>query len=373
MKLFIILRKELLDQIRDKRTMIAAILMPAVIVPALLYLMMQATWNEKADEPIRIALQAEDTRLADMVRLSFPDAQFELVASPSESIRTGAAELGIAAEKTDGEYSSITLYYDSARMASGLAHGNLYGLLSATFSPPVVTTNDVKLVSATIRSGDESKALQLLSILLPVFLVLFAASSSISSVIDLSAGEKERGTIETLLCCDISHWSILIGKTIAAAVIGYSSVVSLFLGLLVGSELFPGITGGVSLRAVVGMANVGWMLLAALGAVLLFSSAGIAIGLYAKSVKEGTILTLPVIILSSALSSGFIGGDPFLIKTYFYFIPILNLSSIIRSLVFSYRNVGVLLVSILVNLAWSALFLLLSDRLLKKETVISRS
>lgn len=373
MKLFIIVKKELLDQVRDKRTMIAAVFLPALIVPLLLFLMTQTTSNADSKAPIRIVLREAATELQDKILASSADTRFLYAPAPDISIKNGEADVGIDIEKAEGRYRSLTIRYDASRGASTAAYVKIHGLLSALFTKSASATDEVRILAATARGDEESKTLLTLSVLLPIFLIIFAASSTISSVIDLSAGEKERGTIETLLSCNITRREIILGKTLASAGIGLASVLSLLLGLVIGSELYPRLTGGLSVLTSVGLGNTALMLLVALLSVLLFAALGIAIGLYAKSVKEGTILTLPVIILSSALSSGFIGGDPTSIDLYYYVIPILNLSCVIRSLIFGHVEAGGLLISTVTSLLYAGALLLLAERLLRKETVISRS
>ena len=373
MKLLIITKKELIDQIRDKRTIIAALLMPALIVPLLLFLMTKSASDGELNVPIRVIMQSDEV-LSGLILEAFPDTRFLDPDSPADAIiKRGEAELELEFAKSGGSYTSATIHYDSARRISALSYVRMHNLLGAFFKGQESAADGPRITAAPVRGEKENKTLLTLSVILPVFLVVFAASSTMSSVIDMSSGEKERATIETLISCNISRTTIILGKTLAASAVGITAVVSLLSGLIICSQLFPRITGGLSLLEFSGAGNVLLMLLMTSVSVLFFSTAGMAIGLYAKSVKEGTILTLPVVVLSSALSSGLIGGDPFSIDTLYFLIPVLNLSFVIRSVIYSRVNDGALLISVLVNLAYAALFLIISGRLLKKETVICRS
>jgi sodium transport system permease protein len=372
MKLFIIFKKELIDQVRDKRTIIAAILMPAVLVPLLLFLMMHNTAKQELTAPVRIVMEKDEV-LRSVIISSFDDAIFIQSDSPSAAIKNGEADLGIEMTKSGGQYSTLTFFYDSARMTSALAYGKIYGIVKTHFGGPDTLSKGTQISSFTVRDEKESKTLITLSVILPVFLIVFAASSSMSSVIDMSSGEKERGTIETLISCNISRGTIIAGKILAASAVGITAVLSLVSGLTVCSHFFPRITGGISLLEFSGAGNILLMLFLTCISVLLFSAAGMAIGLYAKSVKEGTILTLPVIVMSSAVSGGLIGGDPFSMNGLYFLIPLVNSSFVIRSIIYGRLNLGAFIVTVLVNLSYAFLFLVVSGGLLKKETVISRS
>lgn len=373
MKLIIIFKKELLDQIRDKRTIVAAILMPAVIVPLLLLLIPQDTSIEELNAPARIIIQNNERQIRSIILGSFKNTQFMNSDSPAETIINGKADLQIHVTKSGDRYKTVTIYYDSARRGSALSYIKIHGLLESYFNRPEIAATDLQITSLTIRNEKENKTLLTLSLILPVFLMVFAASSTMSGVIDMSSGEKERSTIETLLSCNISHTTIILGKILAASTIGFTSVISLLSGLIICSHVYPEITGGLSLLEFSGLANIVSMAIMTSLSVFLFSTAGMAIGLYAKSVKEGTILALPVIVLSSALSSGLIAGDPFTVDRYYLLIPVLNISYLIRSVIYNHHEAILLMISVIVNLTYASLFLILSNYLLKNETVIFRS
>jgi sodium transport system permease protein len=373
MKLFVIIRKELSDQIRDKRTIIASILMPAVIVPLLMTLTLQDKSGEEMETSAGIILQDSDIYLKNLIQDKFRNSRFINPDSPSEAMLNGKADLHIQFTKSGEIFKSIAISYDPARSSSFRSYLLMDDLLRSHFQKQEVPLNGPQITSSTIRGDKENKTLITLSLLLPVFLMLFAASSTMSSVIDMSAGEKERATLETLLSCNLSGTVIIMGKILAASIIGLSSVLSLLSGLILCSHLYPEITGGISLLGFCGFKNISLMLAMTCISVFLFAAAGMAIGLYAKSVKEGTILTLPVIILSSALSSGLIAGDPFVINRVHLLIPVLNFSYLIRSVIFNHNEVLLMAFAALINSACAFLFLLISRRLLKKESVIFRS
>jgi sodium transport system permease protein len=373
MKLPIIIKKELVDQFRDKRTIVAAILMPALIVPLLLFVTSQKTSPDALNDPARIIIKNNDDILKTIIYQSCKNAVFTNSDDPVKTIMNGKADLLIDALKSGNSYGTMTLYYDSTRQSSALSYLKINGILAAHFTKSSSSAHDVTILSRTIRSDKENKTLLTLSLLLPVFMMVFAASSTMSSAIDMSSGEKERSTIEILLSCNISHSTIILGKTCAASIIGFASVTSLLSGLIISSHIFPQISGGISLLRYCGYLNITIMLIITFLSVFFFSAIGMTIGLFAKSIKEGTILTLPVIVLSSALSSGLVAGDPFSINTFYLLVPVLNFSYIIRAAIYNQHEALFIIISVFANMGYASLFLLVSGRLLKKETVIFRS
>jgi sodium transport system permease protein len=347
--------------------------MPALIVPLLLFFTSQSTSDEELKGPVRIIIQSSENQIKSIINQSFKDIQFLDPDSSAHAIINGKADLQINSVKSGDRYKSLTIYYDSARRGSLLSYIKIHTFLKSYFDRSGSPIQDMQITSITIRNEAENKTLITLSLIVPIFLMVFAASSTMSAVTDMSSGEKERSTIETLLTCNVSHTTIILGKIFAAFIIGFTSIISLLCGLITCSHVYPQITGGISLLKFCGLTNIVLMLIMTSLAVILFSTVGMVIGLYAKSAKEGTILTLPVIVISSALSSGLIASDPFMINRLYLLIPVLNFSFLIRAAIYNHYNGLFIMISVFVNLAYAFIFLIISNYLLKKETVIFRS
>lgn len=372
MKLLTIIKKELIDQVRDKRTIIAAILMPAIIVPLLLLIIPQEGAGGPDAIAMRIIIQNNDNQLKSLILASYADSDF-LKEGTIGSVLNGEADLYIEYTKAEDRFTSFTFHYDSARTNSVISFVHIHDLFDSAFSRLAPGYGGAELRGSSVRSEIESRTLHTLALMLPVFLMVFAASSTISSVIDMTAGEKERLTIEILLSCSVTPMLLIAGKIIAASIIGFFSIISLITGLSFFSQLSPVITGGIPLVGFAGFKGLFLITLMASFNVVFFAAAGMVIGLYAKSVKEGGILSLPVIIAGSALSSGFIGGDPFSGEWIFFLIPVLNFSSLIRSAIFDHYDLLHTLIAFSVNTGWILFFAAAGGYFIKKGNVIFRS
>ncbi len=376
MKTLIVLKKELRDQLRDRRMLIAALVMPAVIVPVLLFFLMQEPSKDEVPEDIRIITtapgNATDTAIGDLLRATlgtFDSVQSEF---PDEAVRSGEAELALEEEHNTDGTRVFTLRYDPARRISGSLFAHVHAALQATYGAASRVDGAV-IKTMPVRSEAEYSTLLALSMMLPVFLMVFSASTTMSSVIDMSAGEKERATLETLLSSSVSRRSILLGKIFAASIVGITAGTALLAGLSASSHLFPEIIGGHSLLSIAGLRALALILTVLFSCVLLFSATGMALGLYAKSVKEGTVFTLPVIILVSVLSGGMVAGDPFLRETVHLVMPIINAGYSIRALLFGNTDYAAIALTIVSTIVYAALMYGVSYLLLKREKVINRS
>ncbi len=372
MKTLIVLKKELLDQIRDRRMIIAALLMPAVIVPVLLFFLLQEHGKDEVPEDVQIVVSGDGALSGEILRAAL--GSFDHVRSeyPEESVRNGEAELALEEFRGEDGAPVFTLRYDPARKISGSLFARVHAALQATYGA-ASRAEDAVVRAVPVRSENEYRTLLTLSMMLPVFLMVFSASTTMSSVIDMSAGEKERATLETLLSSSVSRQSILLGKILAASIVGITAGAALLAGLATSSHFFPETTGGLSLLSVAAPHELTLILLVLLSCVLLFSATGMALGLYAKSVKEGTVFTLPVIILVSALSGGMVAGDPFLRETVHLAIPVVSAAYSIRALLFGHDDYPAIALTIVSTLLYATLMYGVSYLLLKREKVINRS
>src|SRR3712207_8932641 len=93
----------------------------------------------------------------------------------------------------------------------------------------------------------------MLSMMLPMMLIIFAASGPIAAATDLGAGEKERGTLEPLLTTQASRMSLLWGKFLAITVMGILTTLAFLGGLIISMKMSPnmfaGMKGGFGLRS----------------------------------------------------------------------------------------------------------------------------
>ncbi len=142
---------------------------------------------------------------------------------------------------------------------------------------------------------------------LPFVLVVWALTGAFYPAIDLCAGEKERGTLETLLSSPAKRSEIVGGKLLTVMTF---SVATAYLNLF-----SLGATGAVMLQQIGAATDTGmdldfgappmsavvWLLLAALPVSALFSALALAIAAFAHSVKEGQYYLMPLLMISLPL------------------------------------------------------------------------
>ncbi|HEX3146528.1 MAG TPA: ABC transporter permease subunit [Gemmataceae bacterium] len=168
--------------------------------------------------------------------------------------------------------------------------------LPADFDEPVAIIDPDDAKPLETKTADELR--DVFVKFLPFLLVMWTMAGALHPAIDLTAGEKERGTMETLLICPAGRTEIVAGKFLAVWVFSYAGALwnlfwmaagALFLGVLLPSP-------------VLSFAGLGWAALLAIPLAALFSSLALGLGAFARSTKEGQYYLLPLMVLTLPLS-----------------------------------------------------------------------
>jgi sodium transport system ATP-binding protein len=215
---FLTFGKELREALRDRRTLAIMILLPLVVYPLLAMLAAQvATGREKQREerPSTIALAGKgpsrDALAAEM--LKNPTIFVLLPSGLARRCRTRAPRPAGRARpaRCDGK---LTVIYDASRDESRAAEERLDGILAKSFPDGCAPRFSAhkRSVAPQARLGG-----YLLSKALPLFVVLMVLLGAFYPAIDVTAGERERGTLETVLCSPIRRFDLMLGKVLAVA------------------------------------------------------------------------------------------------------------------------------------------------------------
>jgi len=132
----------------------------------------------------------------------------------------------------------------------------------------------------------------------PFILIIWVVAGTIQPAVDLTAGEKERGTMETLLISPAERSEIVVGKFLAVTLFSFASVVWNVFWLTISAVLFGLWLGSpvVNLPGVLGCVVLG------LPIAMLFSAVSLSLGVFARSTKEGQYYLMPLMLLAMPLA-----------------------------------------------------------------------
>ena len=220
----------------------------------------------------------------------------------------------------------------------------------------------------------EGASMFILYTLLPVLIIIISITSPIAVAADVFAGEKERNSLELLLCNPASKLAIVLGKFFTVFLFGFLGVFCFLAGFLISVSIDSSFLGVSNL--IINSDQIFYCLF--LVAILSFvtSAAEVCISITAKSVKEAQLYILPLTVIFSAINyfsekfffSG-IDNNPAVSNNY---IPVLNLMTSLRTVMMN-NNVRTPLVILLTNIIAALIILYISTLLLNREKIIYRS
>lgn len=219
---------------------------------------------------------------------------------------------------------NVDIYFNTASTESGTAYEMITGLLDA-YETMLANKFDINNSDRIhdLASAEDTSA-QIFSMMLPMLLMTFLFSACTSIAPESIAGEKERGTIATLLVTPMKRSSLAMGKIFSLSTIALLGGLSSFLGTMLSiPKLMEGSLDGLS-ASVYGVTDYVLLLLVILSTVLVMISAIAVISTLAKTVKEASTMIMPlmIVVMLVGVSGMFTGKTAS--DAVMYLIPLYN-------------------------------------------------
>jgi sodium transport system permease protein len=373
---WIVIRKELTEVFRDRRTLMA-IGLAALATPLVLFVISDVS-TRTATQMYRVGYSGDIPTGLDIL-LRATGLQLEVVADPAAAARK-QVDLGVAFRP--GE---IDEYYDPTRQSAQIADQRLQTILgqyeaaqaaaalkSLGVDPGILTP--LKLITHPLSSPVEAASNAFLSFFLPYILITMILTGGFSAALDSSAGERERRTLETLLLTPAPRSQLLLGKIVAITVVSLAAAVvaigSMFVAL---SQIsLPG-SGSTSTHITLSPAAVPVMLGLALLIAFSFSSVTLALGTLAKSFRQGQAYVTPLYFITILPASIILFIPDFNPNLAYYLIPILNAVLVLRdAIVHNSVSWAALAVTAISLLATGAISWFAALRLFTREALLTK-
>lgn len=245
---------------------------------------------------------------------------------------------------TSTELPRVNVYYNTVRTEGTQAYTLFAGVLSV-FQQQVTPyfLSDVQdLASEKDMTG------MIFSMIAPMLVLMFLFSGCMAVAPESIAGEKERGTLATMLVTPVRRSHIAAGKIIALSTLSLLSGLCSFLGIILSLPKLMGAAGSLS-AAVYTVGDYAMLLGIVLSSVLVIVALVSVVSAFAKSVKEATAMIGPLMILvmllgvSTMFSSGSTGSY------LWYLIPLYNSARAMNG-VFSFAASPVaVLITVVIN------------------------
>jgi sodium transport system permease protein len=394
--------KEMKEVLRDRRTLVFMLIMPTVLMPLLMNLligfMVKADRKARTEElPYAIFGAEYLPELAD----GFNDeADFKKVTveSPEEiesAIEQNKIRFAIvipekARERLDeGGQVEVQLFYNNASMASMVRNraGNIIRRVNNKFRSDRLASlgfetaekQENLITPITIEEKGTAKEREMLGErlggMLPYLFIIFCLLGSMYPAIDLGAGEKERGTLETLLLAPIRRYQIVLGKFFVVFTTGVTAALLCItsIGITLSIKL-KDIPGDLELHRV--FASVSVIDLVLIAAMLIptaaiFASVLLSISIYAKSFKEASSYCGPLNFL--AIIPAIIAMLPIVkLDWYWAMVPVTNISLAIKELIKGTMDYRMLVAILGSSVVIAGALLIFCTKWFERESVLFR-
>lgn len=383
MKLLALMKKEFKRFFCDPR-LIVTMLLPGILIYAI-YSIMGSFINEEPKYEFKVLLSGESVAFA-MVETAVSEAE-NMTITVEETDDTESAKEKVKNEEatalvvfapgfdervasydpltSEGEAPTVAIYYRSGDDASAAFYQLFVSVLNV-YEEALSNKFDILSGEGYDFSDPTDFAVNMMSGLLPFIVVAMIFSSCMSVTLESIAGEKERGTLATILVTSAKRSHIAMGKIIPLSCISMIGAVSSFLGIalsmpkLMGSSL--GILGGYPFLSYF------MIFLLVIGIVPLIVSTISVVSTFSRTVKEASGYTSIVMILSMVLSVAvnFVSS----IGNWVVAIPLLNAVVAMNQVFTNTAPVWLPFTAFAVNLVYTALLVFAVAKMLSSERIM---
>ncbi len=368
--LFIIVKKELTELLRDKKTIINSIVLPTLLIPILMF------------GGIKVSQMIQENNQQKKVKIGLVNAPSDFMALVNkDTLNQVTTYEGSEDFKTlinDGTIQTALVFpsdwqtkMDSLNTAEVQVHRNgtkdnvngrvskILEAYSGTLAKERISRLAIPvekmtpMVQTYVEAGEQKELIgKRIGGFIPYIFILTMWGGCLLAAIDLVTGEKERKTIETTLSLPISKFSVLMGKAIVASLLGFIPALLNLTGLIIGLNFIEDIpdTFKLALTEMLNPQSIIMILLLLIPFSLFLAGLIIALVAGASTFKEAQSKASPIIILIIIpLVMALMPGIEFTWATVF--VPVLNIGLGVKEIMAGTINIGMyiaMLVSLIV-------------------------
>lgn len=392
-------QKEVLSTFRDRRAMFFTLIFPLVMIPLFMVgfpLLIGGLMQSTSEAASPVGVQGEANLPADLVNsLKAQNITLSPVSDPLTAVRDGGFEAALSVPEhfqqqiQQGSTVGLQLYSKKGNMKSELVAGKIQTAVGA-YQKKIVASrlkaaglNESVLTPFTVTTVDAStkaeKGAGILGWLIPYFIALFVLTGGQATAIDATAGEKERGTLESLLVAPVRRGEVVIAKTLATMTYGLGAAVMGIIGYSISGALVRSLAGTTDVSSIFGGSfhfSPTILLMLLVSAILMagfISSLVIGIAIFAKSYKQAQSYIAPLAMIIVIPAVGLQFADFFSFGNVVYLVPILNVLLLMNDVM---KGIATPLHAVLTwgsTLVYVVLLLIFAYRNFRREDVLFRT
>ena len=386
--IYTIFRKEMARFFKDKRLVITTLLLPGIMIFIMYSFMgnmmrqqfsvaddyvakvyvknLPESVDENIDKKMLEIKPVEDDMEAGKKLVA--EKEIDLVVHFPENFDEEVAEY----KTGEGKAPQVEIFYNSARQESSAAYSMFSEVLS-NYETELSNKFDVNAdekISYDLAAKEDMTG-KMFGSMLPMLLMIFIWSGCVAVAPESIAGEKERGTIATLLVTPMSRQALALGKIFALSIIAFLSGVSSFIGTFASlPAMYQEMSGGIN-TAFYNSKDFAFLFAIIISTTILMVALISVLSAFAKSVKESATIISPlmIVIMVISLLPMFSKGDTETPVTMFI-IPLYNSVLCMNEIFkFSYSSINVV-ISVVVNIVFTGILVLVLTRMFDSEKIM---
>jgi sodium transport system permease protein len=388
-----IFKKELTETLRDRKTLMMMIIVPTLIFPIIMNVfsgVSSAFRKEAAEKNVNIGIVSPAGNRVETALRQTPKAlgrkQFVNVSDSlrlKELIQSDSLQLGIVIPANAGgllesrKSVPVTLVYNATEIGMKERADAYLDYVTEQFRKERYAElkvdeealTPIRMAYSNVASGKEMIG-KLAGGFLPYIIILFSFLGCMYPAIDLFTGEKERGTIETLLTTPVSRWKLLTGKMSVVVLSGLMAATFSLIGLFLSIEVFHIIKDEEFLKIIHEILTPGFFVmlyLLLIPLVTFFAGIMVPIAVRAKTFKEAqsVISPLNILIILPAMVGFFPGIE---LNAVTSMLPVVNVVLATKELIAGTLEWQFILLAFVVMTLLAAAMVMLSYRKFGSET-----
>ncbi|HOJ45239.1 MAG TPA: ABC transporter permease subunit [Bacilli bacterium] len=339
-----IIKKELARFFKDARLVITTLLFPGLMIFGIYSIMGDAMGNMLSGDPDYVPI-VKVVNMPDSINALISANEIEVEIQDLTLAEIEQAKTSIIDKDTDlllifpldfdslvdealnngGLAPEISMYYNSTKPESS----SVYYLFATLFDGYEMSLSNIITLNGDVEeaydlASDQDTLGMVLSMILPFLILSLLFSGCLAVTPESIAGEKERGTIATLLVTPIKRHELAVGKIISLSILASLAALSSFTGTILSLPKIIGMQGGETADALSNFLITDYLaIIFVIVSIVLFIVSFLAIlSAYARSVKEANALAMPFMIMTLLVGILTMFGGGSSLNLALYLIPI---------------------------------------------------
>lgn len=390
--IFNVYKKEIKDTLRDRRTVIMMIVIPTLVFPLIMnvYMMISKKFEQDTQsQKVKIGLVSNQVGAIEQELMNLPKELGKKEFIPykdtnelKKDIQDKKIQLGCyvssneAALLEEMKPVAITVFHDGTDLGMKERFSAFISFIETKMKREryhALKINEENITPLNVNysnvASDKEMVGKFAGGILPYFFIAFGFMGCMYPAIDLFTGEKERGTLETLLTTPVKRWKILIGKMLVVVTSGVMASTFSLIGLFLSLESLQGEEAGELANIVHEILSPGFIVMLYVllfPMIVFFAGVMIPIAIRSKSFKEAQSIISPLnmLIVLPAMVGFFPGIELNYVTAV---IPVINIVLATKELIAGTLEIQYIALAFGVMVSLAVFAVLLSHRKFESE------